>query len=198
MQPTVRAAPVPRGSAALEPQSDEARPRLTLHLNANPRLLLLVGIWGWQEYKSGAASAGPGEHQLDGAVDWQESGCKVLDRRAAGGGFWWDRGSMQSTIIVANGDFIPIFFRQPTNLFRLAAKGADSPNAAPRLLLPSRPWRFRVGLCPFHQLEVKFCLPRGNQPIWSNTKEGRGSVSRRTSQSSSLPLTEQSEGLLVM
>ena len=45
-------------------QSDERKPWLTLRVNASPRLLaltavllLLLGIWGWQEYKSRQASA---------------------------------------------------------------------------------------------------------------------------------------------
>ena len=47
-------------------QSDEHKPWFTLRLNASPRLLalaavllLLLGIWGWQQYKSWQASAAP-------------------------------------------------------------------------------------------------------------------------------------------
>jgi GAF domain len=57
--PAARAGPIARTSASLDAHSDDALPWLTLRLNASPRLLillalllLLVGIWGWQEYKS--------------------------------------------------------------------------------------------------------------------------------------------------
>src|SRR5271169_840563 len=53
-----------RASAASDAHSDEALPWFTLRLNASPRLLilialmlLLIGIWGWQEYKSREANA---------------------------------------------------------------------------------------------------------------------------------------------
>ena len=59
-----RAGAVATCAASLDAQSDEPRPWITLRLNASPRLLalvavllLLVGIWGWQEYKSHQASA---------------------------------------------------------------------------------------------------------------------------------------------
>ncbi len=62
-QPAERAGAVALGST---PRSDEEQPWLTVRLNASPRLLillalllLLVGIWGWQEYKSRQASAAP-------------------------------------------------------------------------------------------------------------------------------------------
>jgi len=50
--------------ASRDSQSAERKPWITLRLNASPRLLvlaavlaLLLGIWGWQEYKSRQASA---------------------------------------------------------------------------------------------------------------------------------------------
>ncbi len=62
--PSVRAGAIARASASPDAHSDEALPWLTLRLNASPRLLillalllLLAGIWGWQEYKSRQANA---------------------------------------------------------------------------------------------------------------------------------------------
>jgi len=62
--PSARAGSITPASASPNAQSDGALPWLTLRLNASPRLLillalllLLVGIWGWQEYKSREAKA---------------------------------------------------------------------------------------------------------------------------------------------
>jgi hypothetical protein len=66
VQLAVRANAVLPGSDALDSVSSEKRPWLTLRLNASPRLLILLAlllmllsIWGWQEYNSREASAVP-------------------------------------------------------------------------------------------------------------------------------------------
>jgi len=62
--PSARASSIARASASPDAPSDEALPWFTLRLNASPRLLilialmlLLIGIWGWQEYKAREANA---------------------------------------------------------------------------------------------------------------------------------------------
>ncbi|HXP47930.1 MAG TPA: GAF domain-containing protein, partial [Terriglobales bacterium] len=62
--PPAKAGSIARASASPDAHSDEALPWFTLRLNASPRLLilialmlLLIGIWGWQEYKSREANA---------------------------------------------------------------------------------------------------------------------------------------------
>ncbi|MFI5089293.1 MAG: GAF domain-containing protein [Terriglobales bacterium] len=62
--PSATAGSIARASASPDAHSNEALPWFTLRLNASPRLLilialmlLLIGIWGWQEYKSREANA---------------------------------------------------------------------------------------------------------------------------------------------
>jgi len=62
--PSAKAGSIARASASPDAHSDEALPWFTLRLNASPRLLilialmlLLIGIWGWQEYKAREANA---------------------------------------------------------------------------------------------------------------------------------------------
>ena len=61
---SAKASSIVRASASPDAHSDEALPWFTLRLNASPRLLILIalmlllmGIWGWQEYKAREANA---------------------------------------------------------------------------------------------------------------------------------------------
>jgi len=62
--PSAKAGSIARASASPDAPSDQPLPWFTLRLNASPRLLilialmlLLIGIWGWQEYKAREANA---------------------------------------------------------------------------------------------------------------------------------------------
>jgi TonB family protein len=64
LEPAGRTGAVTLGSTLLHPQTDEQTRRITVRLPVHPRmlilialLLLLVSIWGWQEFKSRRASA---------------------------------------------------------------------------------------------------------------------------------------------